>query len=78
MCAEKYWNTEDHRKQLFATVQAIRDLQEFLVSHKDDIENSINDYGDLKTVYNKFCGSSDGSFFVLNADKKIKQELLNG
>jgi len=30
---------------------AIHKLREYLKSHKEDIENEVNDYGDLKGAY---------------------------
>ena len=43
------------------SVKSITAIVNFLIDHKDDIKNSVNDFGELKPVYEQFiCKSKEG------------------
>lgn len=44
---------------LIVSEQSINDLLEYIESHSDDIRGKINDFGELKRIYNELIGEKN-------------------
>ncbi len=56
--------------------KVMQNLFLWLQSHEDDIVNEINDFGDLKEIYQELCGQNKRSDWIQKCDEICNQQHI--